>query len=266
MDSAQILVIEDDDIVARTIERSLRGEEYRVLLTSSGVEGLKAARRRPPDLVILDILMPGMDGYAVCREMRSDPLLADVPILFLTAKIKDEDKITGFNAGADDYLCKPFNIDELILRLRAILRRADRQHERKSERPHDAGQSVPSNPWTPAPPRSAQYHLGNDKSSIVIGGFILDTRSYELITPSRGKIRLTPVQFELLHHLMCHPGEIFSPSRLLDEVWDYPSDTGSPDLVRVHIKNLRERIEDDPHAPRFIQTVSGYGYTINPAV
>src|SRR4030042_4417135 len=111
---AQVLVIEDDDIVARTIERSLRGEEFRVLLTSSGVEGPKPARRRPPDLVILDIIMPGMDGYAVCREMRADPLLTEVPILFLTAKIKDEDKIMGFNAGADDYLCKPFNIDELM--------------------------------------------------------------------------------------------------------------------------------------------------------
>jgi DNA-binding response OmpR family regulator len=122
MDSAHILVIEDDDIVARTIERSLRGEEFRVTLTNSGVEGLKAARRRPPDMVILDIIMPGMDGYTVCREMRSDPLLSEVPILFLTAKVKDEDKIAGFTAGADDYLCKPFNIDELILRLRAILR------------------------------------------------------------------------------------------------------------------------------------------------
>jgi len=118
MEAVHILVIEDDDIVARTIERSLRGDEFRVLLTNSGVEGLKAARRRTPDLVILDIIMPGMDGYTVCREMRSDPLLAEVPILFLTAKIKDEDKIAGFNAGADDYLCKPFNIDELILRLR----------------------------------------------------------------------------------------------------------------------------------------------------
>jgi CheY-like chemotaxis protein len=104
MESSYILVIEDDDIVARTIERSLRGDEFRVLITNSGVEGLKAARRRAPDLVILDIIMPGMDGYTVCREMRSDPLLKDIPIQILTAKIKDEDKIAGFKAGADDYL------------------------------------------------------------------------------------------------------------------------------------------------------------------
>ncbi len=235
MEPASVLVIEDDEIVARTIERSLRGEEFRVVLTNSGVEGLKAARRRPPDMIILDIIMPGMDGYSVCREMRSDPLLVNTPILFLTAKIKDEDRIAGFKIGADDYLCKPFNIDELILRLRAIMRRARRQ----------AG-SIPET-----------VHR------ISIGSFVLDTLSFELETPTNGKIQLTPVQFELLHHLMRHPGEIFSPDRLLDEVWDYPSDTGSPDLVRVHIKNLRERVERDPRTPRFIRTVPGYGYMVS---
>jgi DNA-binding response OmpR family regulator len=261
METAHILVIEDDDIVARTIERSLRGEEFRVLITNSGVEGLKAARRRTPDLVILDIIMPGMDGYTVCREMRSDPLLTEVPILFLTAKIKDEDKIAGFNAGADDYLCKPFNIDELILRLRAILRRAHKQPGADNGR--SAGNHVMvSEAQQNAPAAPEPEGRGGEKFRIAVGDFILDTRSYELITPTRGKVRLTPVQYELLHHLMRHPGEIFSPGRLLDEVWDYPSDTGSPDLVRVHIKNLRERIEEDPRTPQFIRTVPGYGYTV----
>jgi DNA-binding response OmpR family regulator len=266
MEPAQILVIEDDDIVARTVERSLRGEEFRVIVTNSGVEGLKVARRRNPDLVILDVIMPGMDGYAVCREMRSDPLLMDIPILFLTAKIKDEDKITGFNAGADDYLCKPFNVDELVLRLRAIIRRAHRRA--------NIQQQVENNSINFANHKTSHQKLYNDdklfrqnqqeeKNRIVVGDFVLDTRSYELSTPARGKIRLTPVQFDLLHHLMTHSGEIFSPSRLLDEVWDYPSDTGSPDLVRVHIKNLRERIEADPRSPQFILTIPGYGYTIS---
>lgn len=261
MEPAHILVIEDDDIVARTIERSLRGNEFRIVLANSGVEGLRAARRRPPDLVILDIIMPGMDGYAVCREMRSDPLLADTPILFLTAKIKDEDKIIGFNAGADDYLSKPFNIDELILRLRAILRRVRRQSDRQplgEKNPAAFSAGVPNRPA----PQPAPVPDLKEKQLISIAGYILDSRSYELMTPTRGKVRLTPVQFDLLLHLMSHPGEIFSPNRLLDEVWDYPSDTGSPDLVRVHIKNLRERIEEDPRSPRFIQTVPGYGYTI----
>jgi two-component system response regulator RpaA len=233
MDLANILVIEDDDIVARTIERSLRGEEFRVDLASSGVEGLKAARRNRPDLIILDVIMPGMDGYAVCREIRADPVLMAIPVLFLTAKIKDEDKITGFNAGADDYLCKPFNIDELILRVRAILRRTQRQ--------------------------AAAPTAGN---MVSVGEYILDTASFELQTPHRGKVRLTPVQYDLLYHLMSHPGQIYSPMRLLNEVWDYPTDTGSPDLVRVHVKNLRELVELDPRTPNFIRTVPGYGYTV----
>jgi DNA-binding response OmpR family regulator len=263
MEPANILVIEDDEIVAKTIERCLRGDEFRVLIANSGVEGLKLARRRPPDLVILDVIMPGMDGYTVCREMRADPILANVPVLFLTAKSKDEDKISGFTAGADDYLSKPFNIDELILRVRAILRRMKIvQKESQSQVPPEI---VGGGGYTAG---SVQTVRGDGKSGtehmLVIGGYALDTRTYELKTPDRGKVRLTPVQFDLLYHLMSHPGEIFSPSRLLDEVWDYPTDAGSPDLVRVHVKNLRERIESDPRTPSFIRTVPGYGYTINP--
>lgn len=233
MDPVDILVVEDDEIVARTIERTLRSQhEYRVTVAHSGVEGLQAARRQPPALVLLDVIMPGMDGYAVCREMRADPLLVDTPILFLTASSKDEDKITGFRAGADDYLTKPFNIDELLLRIRAILRRTR----------------------TAAPAPEAGRRL-------TLGDFVLDTQTFKLITP-RGEVQLTPVQYDLIYHLMSHPGQVFSPLRLLQEVWDYPSDAGSPDLVRVHIKNLRERVEADPRSPAFIKTVPGHGYTV----
>ncbi len=248
MEPANILVIEDDYIVARTIERSLRGDEYRVTLASRGEKGVVIARQNPPDLVILDIIMPDMDGYQVCRAMRSDPILAETPILFLTAKVKPQDKIAGFNAGADDYLCKPFNVDELILRVQAILRRTKlttSQAAQAATQNHaqSGGKSLPAH-------------------ALVIEDFILDTRTFELNTPKRGKIRLTPLQFDLLYHLMTHPGETFSPSRLLDEIWDFPSGKGSPDLVRVHIKTLRERIEDDPSLPTFIRTVPGRGYTV----
>jgi len=262
MNLSNILIIEDDEIVARTIERSLRGNEFRITTANTGVEGLKAARRSVPDLVILDVIMPGMDGYTVCREMRADPLLAEVPILFLTAKVKDDDKIAGFNAGADDYLSKPFNIDELILRVRAILRRTKLKPARVSGLNGAANEAAASGAAQPAAQASQADSVAVENSHCLqVGDFVLDTRSFELHTPHKGKLRLTPVQYDLLYHLMSHPGQIFSPARLLDEVWDYPSDTGSPDLVRVHIKNLRERIEENPSHPRFIRTVPGYGYT-----
>ena len=260
METKNILVIEDDEIVARTIERSLRGNEFHITLANSGVKGLKIARRSPPDLVILDIIMPGMDGYAVCAEMRADPILSDVSILFLTAKSKDEDKIAGFRVGADDYLSKPFNINELILRVRAILRRTRPPDQKFAEEQVFSPETLARGTT-----KSEQYRTAKSERRLIVGGYTLDTQTYELFTPIKEKILLTPVQFDLLYHLMSHPGEIFSPARLLDEVWDYPSDTGSPDLVRVHVKNLRKRIEIDPSTPSFICTIPGYGYTVNPS-
>jgi DNA-binding response OmpR family regulator len=242
MEPVKILIIEDDYIVARTIERSLQNEHFEISLANSGDKGLRMARQDPPDLVILDIIMPHMDGYSVCQHMRADPMLEKVPILFLTAKVKVRDRITGLIAGADDYICKPFNVDELILRVQAILRRT------MSDKPE----------------------LNNEKyicpsNCLVVGDFILNTSTFELHTPVRGKIRLTPLQFDLLYHLMTHPGIPFTPSRLLDEVWDYPSGKGSPDLVRVHIKTLRDRIENNPRTPTFICTIPGRGYSVQPA-
>jgi DNA-binding response OmpR family regulator len=228
---AEILVVDDDELVARTVERLLRANGFRVSVAHSGVEALQAARRNRPDLMILDVMMPGMDGYEVCRRVRVDPLLQDLPVLFLTAKGKEEDRIEGFRAGADDYLGKPFNLDEIYFRVRAILRRTKR------------GQ-----------PRAKAPVLSVDE-------YALDTRTFTLKTP-RGVVNLTPVQFDLLYYLMSHPGQVFSPERLLQEVWDYPHDTGSPDLVRVHIKNLRARIEENPSKPQFLRTVKGHGYTV----
>jgi DNA-binding response OmpR family regulator len=245
MDQKTILVIEDDDIVAQTIEHCLRREGFRVILGQSGVEGLQLARRHQPNLVVLDIIMPGMDGLTVCRQMRQDTIISETPVLMLTAKTGDEDKVKGFLAGADDYLSKPFNVDEFILRVRAILRRTE------SHRPGSS--------------RSNRVPISNENNQsdlLNIRGYQLDTRTYELTIPDKGKIRLTPIQYDLLFHLMRHAGEVFSPTRLLDEVWNYPLDSGSPDLVRVHIKNLRERVEIDPKEPAFIETVPGFGYTI----
>jgi DNA-binding response OmpR family regulator len=245
VDSKSILVIEDDDIVSQTIEHCLRRESFRVILARNGIEGLQLVRRHIPDLVVLDLIMPGMDGLTVCRELRADPIVSDIPVLILTARTKDEDKVKGFLAGADDYLSKPFNLEEFILRVRAILRRTESHRMAGSRGNHKLANN-----------------RGDSSSTIRIKEFVLDTRTFELSIPGREKIRLTPIQYDLLFHLMSNAGEVFSPNRLLDEVWNYPIDSGSPDLVRVHIKNLRERIEIDPKDPKFIETVSGFGYTI----
>jgi DNA-binding response OmpR family regulator len=231
---ATILVIDDDELVSRTLQRTLKLYDYQVMVANSGPEGLQLARRHRPDLFILDIMMPGMDGYQVCRQIRGDPLLADLPVLFLTARGKDEDKIEGFRAGADDYLSKPFNMEELQLRVKAILRRAA---------PVDSSASEPP-------------------TEIVVGNVRLDCRTFEVTTPS-GTALLTNVQFDLLYHLLSHVDQVFNSQQLLQDVWDYPRDTGSPELVRAHIKNLREKIEPKPSDPIYIRTIQGHGYTFS---
>jgi len=253
MESKLIQVCEDDEIVASTIERVLRSKEFRVKVVNSGVNCLQTARREIPDLVLLDVVMPGMDGYTVCQEMRNDSLLCNVPVLFLTAKTREEDKLNGFMSGADDYLGKPFNINELIFRIHAILRRTQYNNPPQSSDVIHGLSAIRE---------EKRENEKNGKRIISVGPYSLNTRTYEFSAPNAPSKRLTPVQYDLLYHLMSHPGEIFSPSRLLDEVWDYPSDTGSSDLVRVHIRNLRERIEEDPRNPVIIKTVTGYGYTI----
>jgi len=227
---ATILVIDDDELVSRTLQRTLKMYDHQVMVANSGIEGLQLARRHPPDLFILDIMMPGADGYTVCRQIRGDPILLDVPVLFLTAKVKDEDKIEGFRAGADDYLSKPFNMEELQLRVKAVLRR------------------------TNAPALTAE-----PSSEISVGNVRLDCRSFEISTPAN-TILLTNVQFDLLYHLMSHADQVFNSQQLLQDVWDYPRDTGSPELVRAHIKNVREKIEPIPSEPRYILTIQGHGY------
>ena len=215
------------------------------------------ACQNPPDLVILDVIMRGMDGYAVCRAIRSEPSIQETPVLFLTAKIRPEDKISGFRAGADDYLCKPFNLDELLLRVHAILRRTMDPARWASTIDVGLKTNQPAYEKPPAMNATSSLHY------LVIGDYQLDTHTYELTTPARGKVRLTPLQYDLLYHLMTHPGETFSPARLLNEVWDYPVGKGSPDLVRVHVKTLRERIEQNPVAPTFLRTIPGKGYTVS---
>ncbi|HMQ51085.1 MAG TPA: response regulator transcription factor [Anaerolineae bacterium] len=230
VDLPRVLVVDDDEEVAKSIEATLK-RNYQVCVVHSGVSAIKEARRHLPDIIVLDVIMQGMDGLETCRQLRLDPLLSDIPILFLTALGRPEDRVAGLRAGGDDYLTKPFNLEELQLRIKAILRRVKRG---------------PS-----APPQSL----------ISVSNLILDRNSF-LVSTGKRESKLTPVEFDLLYHLMTHPNEVFTSDRLLQEVWDYPSETGSPDLVRMHIKNLRRKIEVDPSNPKIILTIPRRGYTI----
>jgi len=226
---ARILVVDDEPDVAKSIENSLR-KQYKVFVVYSGIEAIKEARRHLPDLIVLDVRMPDMDGLETCQQLRLDPALADIPILFLTALGRPEDRVAGLKAGGDDYLTKPFNLEELLLRIKAILRRS--------------AKSAPK----PSP-------------VIEIRDLKLDRNTYQ-VTTAKKQSKLTPIEFDLLYHLMMYSDEVFTSDRLLQEVWDYPSESGSPDLVRMHIKNLREKVETDPRNPEYIVTIPRRGYTI----
>jgi len=227
---ASILVVDDDVDVADTIRRSLLNRGHQVTAVYNGVEALEVARQAHPDLIVLDVIMPQIDGIEVCRRLRQDAKMAHVPIIFLTAMDRLVDKIEGFEAGADDYLTKPFDIQELELRVRAVLRRS-------------------------VPPVHAEPDVLN------VGDLSLNCRTYEAKAGSKVSL-LTPIEFELLYFLMSKTGEVFSSERLLQEVWEYPPGTGDPALVRMHIKNIRDKIETEPRQPHFLRTVSRHGYTV----
>ncbi|MBI4671559.1 MAG: response regulator transcription factor [Chloroflexi bacterium] len=224
-----ILVVDDDLDVAKTISMNLASQGYQVVVANNGYEALQRIHRQHPDLILLDMAMPEMDGIEVCQRVRANPTTAAIPILFLTARSGIESKIVGFNAGADDYLVKPFNLQELELRVKALLRRTSKQTE--------------------------------SPQTLTVGTLTLNVRTFEMTNASR-KALLTPVEFELLYFLMTHAGEVFTSGDLLRHVWRYPPDAGSPELVRVHIKNLRNKIEAAPHAPVYLKTIGRFGYSI----
>ncbi len=223
---AKILVIDDEAEIRHVIRVGL--VDHEVLTASSGVEGLLMAARNEPDLIILDVKMPGIDGYEVCRRLRADPEMAEIPVIFATLQDTLPDRLEGFDAGADDYVTKPFDLTELQFRIRAVLRRLK--------------------------PKSEEV-------SLEIGDVRLNLLSRE-VTNVKGTIVLTPTEFTLLEYLMRHPGVLLPTSQILEDVWDYPHGVGDPALVRMHIRNLREKLEEDSSKPQFIQTIGRQGYTI----
>jgi DNA-binding response OmpR family regulator len=220
-----VLVVEDEPSLASTLSYNLRKNGFNVTSASDGVAALQAARRDNPDVIVLDLMLPKMDGLEVCRRIRAD---SDVPILMLTAKTEELDRVVGLEVGADDYLTKPFSMRELMARIRALLRRAG--------------------------PRAG----AEDASRIKAGGLELDARGRTVMRNGR-EVALKPKEFDVLFFLARNAGQVFTREQLLEHVWGYDFFGGSR-TVDVHIRWLREKLEADPGHPRHLLTVRGVGY------
>jgi DNA-binding response OmpR family regulator len=224
----KLLVVDDDKTLLQLLDLSLKDEGYDVTCATNGRDALRTVFTERPDLIVLDIMMPGMSGWQVCERVRE---VSDVPVLILTARGDPEDRVRGLELGADDYLSKPFDIHELTLRVGAILRRTwsgNASTSRTSQR-YDDG------------------HLFVD----------LETR---VVQYDGQVIKLTPYEFDLLSCFVRHPGKVLEHDYLLRQVWGLNSGTGDNDYVKTYIRYLRKKIEPDPQQPRYITTERGVGY------
>jgi len=230
-----ILVVEDEPILRDTIVYNLRADGYDVLTAGDGATALDTAQRHRPDLVLLDLMLPVMDGLEVCRQLRRRSETNTVPILMLTARAEETDKVVGLELGADDYVTKPFSWRELRARVRALLRRT----EPRPEAANQPGQQEEARVLM-----AETLRVDLDRREVTIG-----ERQIEL--PAR--------LFDLLVYLLRHRGTVLTRDRLLEHVWGYDF-AGDTRTVDVHIRWLREKIEDDPANPALVQTVRGVGY------
>jgi two-component system response regulator MprA len=220
--AARILVVEDEERIAQVIQRGLAFEGYRVDVAGDGQAGLDKAREAMPDLVILDLMLPKVDGVEVCQRLRA---AGNVPILMLTAKDTVADRVRGLDAGADDYLTKPFDLDELLARVRALLRRA-----------------------TPAAPEVLRF-----------ADFALDTGTHRARRGQR-EIELTAKEYELLELFLRHPRQVLTRDQIFDRVWGYDFG-GESNIIEVYIRYLRQKVEA-PDEPKLLHTVRGVGYVL----
>ncbi len=231
--SAYILAVDDERQMRMLLMDALRSAGYEASQASSAREALALITTRRPDLLVLDVGMPEMDGLTLCRKLREDPRYVTLPILFLTAYTQPEDIIRGLDAGADDYTLKPINLPVFLARVRALLRRAEISTGEGAE----------------------------EQAILTVGGITLNSNTYQVQIGDRS-IPLTATEHRLLRYMMEHSNQPLSPQRLLEAVWEYPPFTGDPDLVRVHVRNLRTKLEQDTRQPKYIQTVHGVGYMI----
>lgn len=225
----RILLVEDDDDIADLLELHLTDEGYRVDAVDDGDEGLDRALQCTYDLIILDIMLPGTDGFDICRRLRQEKCHA--PVLMVTAKTEEVDKVLGLELGADDYITKPFSIREVLARVKAIFRRVEVD-------------------------RGTQRHNGN--TPIEFDDLVIEPAKRK-VTLDGESVDLTSKEFELLVLFARHPGRAYSRQELLDEVWGYQHD-GYSHTVNTHINRLRNKIEPDPSSPRYVKTVWGVGY------
>jgi len=220
----KILVVDDDRKIVELVRLYLEKDGYRVLVAYDGLKALELARQKRPDLIVLDLLLPEIDGLDVCRILQTE---SKVPIIMLTAKTTEEDRLVGLELGADDYVTKPFSPRELVARVRAVLRRAGKE--------------------SPRGPTEMRF-----------AGLVIDRRRHEVQV--RGEVvPLTPTEFRLLEVLAGEPGRAFTRLELLDRVFGYDFE-GFERTVDVHVKNLRKKIEADPKQPAYVKTVYGVGY------
>lgn len=240
---AKVLVVEDEAALLKLISYNLTQAGYAVATAATGFAGLDAFRREQPDLVLLDVMLPDIDGFDVCRELRRS---SNVPVIFLTARSEEIDRVIGLELGADDYVTKPFSPRELLARVKAHLRRMQELSPRPADAPSAAGATVGA-------------IVGADADEIVrLGDLVVDGVAHE--ARLRGEVLpLTPTEFRLLAHLAHHRGRALSRDQLLTGVWgdDY---FGDARVVDVHISHLRERIDAEAGQPSLIETVRGVGY------
>jgi DNA-binding response OmpR family regulator len=233
--SLKVLVIDDEESIVDLIKLGLKYEGFQVESAFDGPEGLAAAQRVDPDLIILDSILPGVDGLEVLRQLRLNPITRDVPVLMLTAKDKVQDKVTGLETGADDYLAKPFSFEEFVARIRAILRRQQRNR--------------------------AQEGIDPTQSQILqFGDLQLNPATREVVRAGR-LIDLTATEYNLLYLFMSHPREVLDRKTILNRVWGYDF-LGETNIIEVYVRYLREKIEETPSTPRLIQTIRGVGYVL----
>ncbi len=226
----RVVIIEDEKDIVELVRYNFRKEGFEVESFGRGREGLDYLRRSPADVVLLDILLPDDDGFSICKRLRADDHLRALPVIFLTAKGEEVDRVLGLEIGGDDYVVKPFSPRELVARVKAVLRRQER--------------------------------VADKREVVEIGSVRLDTRTQEATVGGR-LVELSTLEFKLLYYLASHPRHVFNRDRLLDEVWGRDRFV-TPRTVDVHIRRLREKIEAVPNRPRLLQTVRGSGYRFSP--